>query len=217
VIDALKEALYSLPRGEIDYDIGTDVRMNAVEDKPRYFEEEMDVTQGKLVMGFRLGAVMEEPDFAALNVFNSVFGSGSTSKLFMNVRERLSLCYYASSALNTHKGLMIVSSGIDFDKLEDVKAEIFAQLEDIRNGNISEDEFISAKSGVSSELRSYMDIPSALESFYLSQTLRGLDYGPMEMAQLVQEVTLDEVTEIAKSVECDMIYFLKGGEVEDHE
>lgn len=217
VIDALTEALYSLPRGEIDYDIGTDVRMNAVEDSPRYFEEEMDVTQGKLVMGFRLGAVMEEPDFAALNVFNSVFGSGSTSKLFMNVREKLSLCYYASSALNTHKGLMIVSSGIDFDRFEDVKAEIFAQLEDIRNGNISEDEFTSAKSGVSSELRSYMDIPSALESFYLSQTLRGLDYGPMEMAQLVQEVTLDKVIEIAKSVECDMIYFLKGGEVEDDE
>lgn len=217
VIDALKDALYALPRGEIDYDIGTDVRMNAVEAEPRYFEEEMDVTQGKLVMGFRLGQVMEEPDFAALNVFNCVFGSGSTSKLFMNVREKLSLCYYASSSLSTHKGLMLVSSGIDFDKLDAVKNEIFAQLEDIRNGNISEDEFISAKAGVSSELRSYMDMPAALESFYLSQTLKGLEYGPMEMAELVQDVTREDVIKIAKSVECDMIYFLKGGEPEDDE
>lgn len=209
VIDALKDALYTLPRGEIDYDIGTDVRMNAVEAEPRYFEEEMDVTQGKLVMGFRLGQVMEEPDFAALNVFNCIFGSGSTSKLFMNVREKLSLCYYASSSLNTHKGLMLVSSGIDSDKLDAVKNEIFAQLEDIRNGKISEDEFVSAKAGVSSELRSYMDMPPALESFYLSQTLKGLEYGPMEMAELVQDVTREDVIRIAKSVECDMIYFLK--------
>ena len=212
VVDALKEALYTLPRGEIDCDIGTDVRMNAVEATPRYYEEEMDVTQGKLVLGFRLGQVMEEPDFAALNVFNAVFGSGSTSKLFMNVREKLSLCYYASSAINTHKGLMLVSSGIDFDRLDEVKEEIFAQLEEIKKGNISEDEFTSAVSGVASELRSYMDIPSALESFYLAQILRGLDYGPTEMAQLVREVTKEEVVEIANSVECDMIYFLKGKE-----
>lgn len=217
VIDALKDALYTLPRGEIDYDIGTDVRMNAVEAEPRYFEEEMDVTQGKLVMGFRLGQVMEEPDFAALNVFNCIFGSGSTSKLFMNVREKLSLCYYASSSLNTHKGLMLVSSGIDSDKLDAVKNEIFAQLEDIRNGKISEDEFVSAKAGVSSELRSYMDMPPALESFYLSQTLKGLEYGPMEMAELVQDVTREDVIRIAKSVECDMIYFLKGSVSEDDE
>ena len=217
VIDALKDALYTLPRGEIDYDIGTDVRMNAVEAEPRYFEEEMDVTQGKLVMGFRLGQVMEEPDFAALNVFNCIFGSGSTSKLFMNVREKLSLCYYASSSLNTHKGLMLVSSGIDSDKLDAVKNEIFAQLEDIRNGKISEDEFVSSKAGVSSELRSYMDMPPALESFYLSQTLKGLEYGPMEMAELVQDVTREDVIRIAKSVECDMIYFLKGGVSEDDE
>ena len=217
VVEALKEAFYTLPRGEIDYELGTDIRMNAVEDTPRYFEEEMDVTQGKLVLGFRLGQVMEEPDFAALNVFNGVLGSGSTSKLFMNVRERLSLCYYASSAINTHKGLMIVSSGIDFDKFEAVKAEIFAQLEEIRKGNITEDEFTSAKSGIASELQSYMDIPAALESFYLAQTLRGLEYGPTEMAQLVREVTVEQVIEIANSVECDMIYFLKGAKTEDDE
>ena len=85
--------------------------MNAVEAQPRYVEEQMDVSQGKLVMGFRLGECMEEPDVAAIHVFNSVYGSGSTSKLFMNVREKLSLCYYASSSVDTHKGLMLISSG----------------------------------------------------------------------------------------------------------
>ena len=212
VVSAFREALFTLPRGEIDYDIGTDVRMNAVEEQPRYVEDVMDVTQGKLVMGFRLGQSMEEPDFAALNVFNCVFGCGSSSKLFMNVREKLSLCYYASSALNTHKGLMIVSTGIDFDMLERTKDEIFRQLDEIRNGNFTDDELEAAKAGVVSELRSYMDVPSALESFYLSQTLRGLDYGPMEMAEMAGEVTREQVIMIAECVECDMIYFLNGEE-----
>ena len=99
----LRDALCTLPRGEIDYDIGTDVRMNAVEDKPRYFEEKLDVGQGKLVLGYRLGECMEDPDKAAIQVFNAVYGAGVTSKLFMNVREKLSLCYYASSFADVRK------------------------------------------------------------------------------------------------------------------
>lgn len=217
---AFREALSTLPRGEIDYDIGTDVRMNAVEAEPRFVQEEMDVTQGKLVMGFRLGEVMEEPDIAALYVFNSVFGGSSSSKLFMNVRERLQLCYYASSGLNIHKGLMLVSSGIEFDKLEETKNEIFTQLEEMRAGNITEHELSSAKAGVASDLRSAMDSQGALEGFFLSQTLSGLDYGPLELAELVADVTKEDVVEIAKSVECDLIYFmcgLDGDETEEEE
>lgn len=113
---ATRDALSALPRGGIDYDLGTDVRMNALEEAPRYVEEELPVSQGKLVIGFRLGECMEDPDIAALHVFNSVYGSGTSSKLFMNVRERLSLCYYASSIIDIHKGIMLVASGIEFEK-----------------------------------------------------------------------------------------------------
>ena len=211
VIKALQDALYSMPRGEINYDIGTDVRMNAVEDEPRYVEEAMDVSQGKLVMGFRLGDVMEEPDIAALNIFNYIFGGGSTSKLFNNVREKLQLCYYAGSSVNTHKGLMIVSSGIDFDKFEDAKNEILAQLDEMRSGNITDEEFFAAMEGVSSELRSYVDSQPAMESFMMSQTMRGLVYGPMELAEFAQDVVKEDIIRIAQSVELDMVYFLKGG------
>ena len=97
VEEALRDALAGMPRGEIDYDIGTEIRMNAVEAEPRYFEEHMDVTQGKLVLGFRLGECMEDPDRAAIHVFNAVYGSGATSRLFLNVREKLQLCYYAQA------------------------------------------------------------------------------------------------------------------------
>ena len=212
---AMRDAFSTMPRGEIDYDIGTDLRMNAVEDKVRFVEEEMDVTQGKLVLGFRLGECMEEPDIPALYVFNAVYGSGATSKLFMNVREKLSLCYYASSAVYLHKGIMLVSSGIEFDKLDAARDEILAQLDSVRRGEITDDELRSAKKSVASDLRAVQDSIGELEGFYLSQALDGLDYGPAELAALAEDVTKEDVQAIAKSIECDLIYFLKGSGEED--
>lgn len=212
---AMREAFSTMPRGEIDYDIGTDLRMNAVEDHVRFVEEEMDVTQGKLVLGFRLGECMEEPDIPALYVFNAVYGSGATSKLFMNVREKLSLCYYASSAVYPHKGIMLVSSGIEFDKLDAARDEILAQLDSVRRGEITDDELRSAKKSVASDLRAVQDSIGELEGFYLSQALDGLDYGPAELAALAEDVTKEDVQAIAKSIECDLIYFLKGSGEED--
>ena len=212
---AMRDAFSAMPRGEIDYDIGTDLRMNAVEDHVRFVEEEMDVTQGKLVLGFRLGECMEEPDIPALYVFNAVYGSGATSKLFMNVREKLSLCYYASSAVYLHKGIMLVSSGIEFDKLDAARDEILAQLDSVRRGEITDDELRSAKKSVASDLRAVQDSIGELEGFYHSQALDGLDYGPAELAALAEDVTKEDVQAIAESIECDLIYFLKGSGEED--
>lgn len=212
---AMRDAFSAMPRGEIDYDIGTDLRMNAVEDHVRFVEEEMDVTQGKLVLGFRLGECMEEPDIPALYVFNAVYGSGATSKLFMNAREKLSLCYYASSAVYLHKGIMLVSSGIEFDKLDAARDEILAQLDSVRRGEITDDELRSAKKSVASDLRAVQDSIGELEGFYLSQALDGLDYGPAELAALAEDVTKEDVQAIAESIECDLIYFLKGSGEED--
>ncbi|MBO5556483.1 MAG: insulinase family protein [Oscillospiraceae bacterium] len=210
VVAALQNALMTLPRGELEEDIGTDVRMNALEESPRFVEETLDVTQGKLVMGFRLGDCMEDPDLAALYVFNALYGGSSTSKLFMNVRERMGLCYYASSAVDTHKGLLLVASGIAFDKLDAAREEILAQLDAIRRGEITDEEMTSARSGVASDLRSIVDGQGELEGFYLSQALDGADYEPLEMAELAEMVTKDQVQAIARGVECDMIYFLRG-------
>ena len=145
VSDALAEALTGLPRGELDADIGTDVRMNAMESAPREFTDHMDVTQGKLAMGWRLGESMEEPDVPALLVFNAVFGGSVTSKLFMNVRERLQLCYYASSGLDWQKGLLLVSSGVAFDKLGAARDEIFTQLEAMKRGEVTAEELEAAR------------------------------------------------------------------------
>ena len=210
VAELLHNALMLLPRGEVDPDLGTDVRMNALEAEPRYFTEEMDDTQGNLAMGFRLGKCMEDPDEPAIRVFNAVFGGGPTSKLFSNVRERLSLCYYANSTIDLHKGLLVVSSGIDFDKYDAAKDEILAQLEAMRRGEIAPEELDAAKKYAANGMRTLADTPAALENFYLSQAVNGTDASPMDLAALMEEVTAEEVAEIARGVELDAVFFLKG-------
>lgn len=210
VARAFTDALAPIPRGELNPELGTDIRMNAVEEAPRYFTEEMAVTQGKLAIGYRLGACMEDPDVAAIRVCNALFGGSVTSKLFVNVREKLSLCYYASSRVDLHKGLLLVSSGIEPADYDRALAEIQAQLDAVRTGDFTDEELTSARRSLASDLRAVMDDPAALEGFWLSQNLLGLDCDPMELAALTEDVTRADVMEIARGVECDCVYFLTG-------
>ncbi len=207
---SVKTALASLPRSCEEPELGTDIRMNSLEEKPRYFEDRLQVTQGKLAIGFRLGDCMEAPNAAAIRVFNAVYGGCATSKLFMNVRERLSLCYFASSLIDLHKGILAVSSGIEFDKYDAALTEILSQLDAIKHGEVTDYELSAAKSSVASDYRTIEDSPPALEDFYLNQALIGPDCSPSELAALTEEITAKEVVEIAKGVECDAIYFLRG-------
>lgn len=219
VISVLKGALATMPRGEIDYDIGTDIRMNSVEAEPRRVDEEMAVSQARLAIGYRLGECMEQEDLSAVRVFNTIFGGSSNSRLFENVREKLHLCYDASSLADTYKGLLFVFAGIDPANFDAALNEINAQLDSIRNGEISEEELATAKAIVASDLRAKEDSQGDLESFYTARALTGDRYSPAEAAAMVEYVTAEDVAEVARGVECDMIYFLtgNGSEPEDEE
>ena len=208
----LTDVLSTMPRGEIDEDIGTDIRMNALEEQPRYVTETLPVAQGQLAVGYRLGACMAEPDIPALFVFNALYGGCVTSKLFLNVREKLSLCYYVGSRLSTHKGLLTVTSGIDVKNYERALAEITAQLDAVRTGDFTDGELQAAIRSVASDLRATADAPDALAWYWLNRTVQGLDIDPAEMAALVEEVTRTDVTDIAAGVVCDCVYLLKGTE-----
>ena len=212
----LREALSTLPRGAIDYDIGTDVRLNALEETPREYTEQMNVTQAKLVIGWRLGKAMDDPNPAALRLFASLFGGSTASKLFVNVREKLSLCYFASAVADVHKGVLLAYAGTEADNVGRAKEEIFAQLASIANGEITDEELSAARADVKSALKSALDVQGALEGFYLSAALDGADYSPEELSALVDDVTKEELVEIARGCECDMIYTLTGdGSEED--
>ena len=182
------------------------------QESPRRFTETLDVTQGKLTVGFRLGKAMERPDYPALMVLNSVYGGSVTSKLFLNVRERLSLCYYASSMIEKHKGLMIVSSGVEFSNFDTALDEIFAQLGHVKSGNISDWEFTSAKRYVITSIKAAMDSPGGLEELYFDSAVAPVPYDPAGLCGEIEAVTLDRVVEAASEIAPDSIYFLKNQE-----
>jgi predicted Zn-dependent peptidase len=210
---AVCDALAGIPREAGFHQNETDVRIAPQSDITREFTERLDVTQGKLTMGYRLGETMLTPNYSALAVFNAVFGGSVTSKLFLNVREKLSLCYYASSVIEKHKGVMIVSSGVEFSKADEARREITAQLDAIRAGDISEWELTSARRAVTTAIKSALDRPAGVEEQYFDRALLRLPHTPDELAALSDGVTRDEVIAIAKSVVPDATYFLTGTEV----
>ena len=147
-------------------------------------------------------------------VFNAVYGAGVTSKLFQNVREKLSLCYYAFSSIDTLKGIMAVLSGIEVDKYDEALSEILAQLDAVRAGSISEAELAAARRSVANDLRTGADSPYYLADFYLRETVQGTDATPDDIAALAENVTAEDVAAIARGVELDAVYFLRGEEAE---
>ena len=215
---ALAAAFRDLPREKTRTAAGVQsVGAHAAPGGPRLEEEAMDVTQGKLALGFRTGGLTAaSPEFPALLVMNAVYGGTPTSKLFLNVREKLSLCYYASSMLEKFSGLMVVSSGIEFDKFEAAKAEILAQMENCRAGTIEEWELVGARQSVISALRTTMDAQGRLEEHWLGQAVAELTEGPDELARRVEAVTMDQVVAAARRLELDTVYFLKGREGKAH-
>ena len=152
----------------------------------------------------------QHPDFAAMQVFNTVFGAGMTSKLFMNVREKLSLCYYASSVYYGSKGIVTVSSGIEADKYETAKAEILHQLALTAAGEITDAELSAAKTGLISGLRAVPDAPGSLESFYGTAYIAGMRYDLSGYMEAISAVTAEDVARCAASVELHTVFFLKG-------
>lgn len=180
--------------------------------QPRRVEEALDVTQGKLAMGFRTCIDAWDEDYPALMLLNAVYGGTTTSKLFLNVRERLSLCYYASSGLMKYKDVMLVSSGVEFSKVGQAQDEILAQLQACKDGGFTDDELEWARRSVVSTLMTTLDAQSRLEDYWLGQAAAGLTEAPDELAQRVERTTRAQVQAAAQKLTLDTVYFLKGKE-----
>ena len=173
----------------------------------------MEVSQGKLSLGFRTGGVTcRSEEYPALTMCNAIFGGTTLSKLFLNVRERLSLCYYASSMMEKQKGLLMVSSGIEFDKYQTARDEILAQLEAIRRGEIEDWELEGARRTLISGHRTTLDSQGRQEEFWLGQAAAGLDTDIETLCAQFETVTREQVAAAAQKLELDTIYFLKGKE-----
>ena len=212
VAGALRSALSALPVNEDRVDPACDVRVTAGPE-PIVVEEAMDVTQGKLALGFRTGGLTcWEEEYPALYLATAVFGGTTLSKLFMNVREKLSLCYYASATLERMKGLVLVSSGIEFDKYQTAKDEILAQLEAVKRGEIEDWELEGSRRTLIGACMTTLDEQSRQEEFWLGQAAAGLEESPEEFAARLEAVTREQVAAAAQKWELDTVYFLKGKE-----
>ena len=172
--------------------------------------EAMDIAQGKLSMGFITPVHNRDPRFAAMQVFNVIFGAGMTSKLFQNVREKLSLCYSVGSSYYGSKGIVTVAAGIDFDKEEAARQEILRQLELCRAGEITPEELTAAKAAIRSGLRSTHDTPGAIEGYYATAALSGMTMTPAQYMEAVERLTLEEVVAAANTVTYHSSHFLRG-------
>ena len=172
--------------------------------------EILDVAQGKLCMGFVTPITNRKADFAAMQVLNTLFGGGMTSKLFLNVREKRSLCYSIGSAYYSAKGIVIVSAGIDFDQEQATREEILTQFRACQAGAITTSELTAAKEALLSTLRATHDSPGAIESYYATAALGGLKWSVAEYMTAVEAVTAADVTAAARGMELHTTYFLKG-------
>lgn len=209
---AFRAAFASLPQGQRK-EIPAPVALAQPKGEVRRFSDAMDVSQGKLTMGFRTGGGSSDLDTVArFMLFNAIFGGSTNSKLFLNVREKLSLCYFASSSLALSKGVLLVYSGVEFANFQKAEDEIMAQLTACQTGDITPEELEAARRSVVGSLRASLDAQGRLEEYWVNRFVTGTAYTPEELAEAVEKVTLDQVVETACQVKLDSIYTLRGKE-----
>jgi len=205
-ITQIIEEVFSFERKQIKA-VKTNFASKFIE-KPSYVEERQDVNQGKLTMGFRTNTKYSDEDYYSLMVYNGILGGGSHSKLFQNVRERASLAYYVFSRLEKNKGLMIISSGIDFDDKDKAIEIINEQLEDIRKGKISDYEFDSTIKSLVNSFKEAADSPAMIISLYLDGILNGVQRTTEDIIENLYKITKADVVRVAERVSLDTVFFL---------
>lgn len=190
------------------------VEKNNVDSKPEkeYTKEQQEMKQGKLHIGYSTPVFFGDEDFPKMQIFNGVFGGYAHSKLFMNVRERESLAYYASSSYSSYYGLVFVVSGIEpanEKKATDVIAE---QLEAIKNGEISDLELNQTKAMLTNQLKEALDLARGQIDIY--DQYKDLDdqFSVELWKERWDKVTKEDVQKMASQVKLEAIYFLSGKE-----
>ncbi|MBG9840763.1 zinc protease [Bacillus tropicus] len=176
--------------------------------------EKQELKQSKLHIGYRTFITYKDEDYFALQLFNGLFGGFSHSKLFVNVREKKSLAYYAASRFESHKGLLFVMSGIEAKNYEKAVEIIKEQMLAMQNGDFSEEEMHQTKSVIQNQILEAIDTPRGfVEMLYhgiISDRTRPVE----EWLTGIESVTKEEIVKVAKNIELDTIYFLHGTEGE---
>ena len=178
-------------------------------DSVRRQTEAMPVEQCKLVMGFRAGTAEPDGGVAAARLMNALLGGTPHSLLFRHVREEKSLCYYCQSSYDRLKGILLVDSGVEADKIGEAETEILRQLDAVRAGQFSDDDLEAARLSVINQFLEIGDLPSSQMNWYLGQSLLDRQTTPEEAADAIRKVTREDVCAAAQRVRPDCVYCLK--------
>ncbi|MEI4830996.1 pitrilysin family protein [Bacillus sp. FJAT-53711] len=174
--------------------------------------EKQELKQSKLNIGYRTYITYRDEDYFALQLFNGLFGGFSHSKLFVNVREKNSLAYYAASRYESHKGLLFVMSGIEGKNYEKAVTIIKEQMTAMQNGDFTDEEVVQTKSVIKNQILETIDTPRGLVELLYHEVIANYERPVEEWLTGVEQVTKDAIVKVAKNIQLDTIYFLHGTE-----
>ena len=177
--------------------------------EPKHITEEMNVAQSKLVMGFRSGTALPDKEVTATALMCAILGGTANSKLFCNVREKQSLCYYCGSRYDKIKGIVFIDSGVEGENIEKLEAGVLHEIEDMKNGAITDFEIEATKMAVVNAYQTSNDTVGGIEGWYAAQLFDGELKSIEEMTALINAVTREEIVAAAKRLTLDTVYVLK--------
>lgn len=178
--------------------------MHIAPSKPNVVNEIQDVTQGKLIIGLDV----DDKNKTEVSMYNTILGGGANSKLFQNVREKASLAYSAGSSYIRRKNVILIQTGIEIENYDKALKIVEEQLEDMKNGKISDGEFNSAKQLIVSSIELIEESKEDMITFYFDQNLFEEHLNVTEYKEMIKKVTKDDVIKVAQKVKEDTIYFL---------
>lgn len=182
--------------------------ISPIKNEVKNVKDKLDVSQSKMVMAFKTN----HTDLYAIKLMSTILGETPFSKLFANVREKLSLCYYCASGFNESKGTLMVDSGVENVNVDKARVEIINQLEDIKKSNFTDEEMNNSVLSIINSLKGVNDTPTSLVNWYFSRYCRGEIISPDEEINRIKAVTREQIIEVAKSFKLDTIYVMTGEE-----
>ena len=191
----------------------TTIALSPVKAQTEEVTERLTVNQSKLVLGFK----SHSDDDAALVLLQKIFGGTTSSKLFRNVREKMSLCYYCSAARNDLKGIMLVNSGVENENIEKTKEAVIDQLEEIKNGNFTNEDINFAEMAIKNDFKSVADSAGNVSNWYFDCIRKNDIVTPEEKLGRYLGVSKERIIAAAKSMVLDSVYVLTGNENREKE
>ena len=206
VVELIKEK-FQFDRGNI-IDIPKEEYYKEV-DEVKEVKENMDIAQGKLVMGYRCNVdYLDEEKYYSLLLGSRILGGGADSKLFINVREKESLCYTIYSTIQKSKSTMMVCSGIEAQNYEKTVNLVKEQVQKLKDGDITESEISNAKIAFINSLNSLNDEIGRISDFYFSQSISKNKSDLDQIKNMINKSTKEDIVDAVKDIQLDTIYFL---------